>query len=38
MRISPAHVAVVLVASITASLAGPCSPQIDQVQAADEAR
>jgi hypothetical protein len=38
MRISPAYVAVVLVTSITASLAGPCSPQIDQVQAKIDAK
>jgi hypothetical protein len=38
MRILPAYVAVVLVTSITASLAGPCSPQIDQVQAKIDAK
>jgi hypothetical protein len=38
MRISPAYVAVVLVTSITASFAGPCSPQIDQVQAKIDAK
>jgi hypothetical protein len=38
MRILPAYVAVVLVTSITASLAGPCSQQIDQVQAKIDAK
>ena len=38
MRISPAYAAVVLVTSITTSLAGPCSPQIDQMQAKIDAK
>jgi hypothetical protein len=38
MRISPASVVVVLITSITASFAGPCSPQIDQVQAKIDAK
>jgi hypothetical protein len=38
MRILPAYVAVVLVTSITASLGGQCSPQIDQVQAKIDAK
>jgi hypothetical protein len=38
MRILPAYVAVVLVTSITASFAGPCSPHIDQVQAKIDAK
>jgi hypothetical protein len=38
VRILPAYVAVVLVTSVTASLAGPCSQQIDQVQAKIDAK
>jgi hypothetical protein len=38
MRISLTYVAVVLVTSITASSAGPGSPQIDQVQAKIDAK
>jgi hypothetical protein len=38
MRISPAYIVVVLITSITASFAGPCSQQIDQVQAKIDAK
>ena len=38
MRILPAYVAVALVTSITATLAGPCSQQIDRVQAKIDAK
>ena len=38
MRILPAYVAVALVSSITAGLAGPCSQQIDRVQAKIDAK
>jgi hypothetical protein len=38
MRILVTSVSVVLVTSITASLAGPCSPQIDQAQAKIDAK
>jgi hypothetical protein len=38
MRILPAYVAVALVTPITASLAGQCLPQIDQVQAKIDAK